>query len=153
LTTEWLADPRLGKKLKKRLEDLESHVARSVAATDQSVALQTPPQPADETVPGGQHTPQCTEQDTQSPQYTTQTSSPPPTAMRSGTLPLVSIDTAPTPLESFFTPCPTPTFSDYSTEYFGFPLVSPHEHRVSENSSPFSAGYAAMAGFCRSALG
>jgi hypothetical protein len=151
-TTEWLADPRQGKKLKKRLEDIEYRVARSAAATDQSV-VQNPPQSADETVPGGQRTLQCTGQDTQLPQYTVQTSSPPPTAMRSGPVPLVSIDTAPTPLESFFTPCSTPTFSDYSTEYFRFPLVSPHEHRVCEDSSPFSAGYAAMAGFCRSALG
>ena len=127
-TTEWRADPRLSKKLKKRLEELESRGARSAAAIDQCVALQIPPQSADETAPGGQRTPQCTERDTLSPH--TQTPSPPPTPMRSEPPPPVSIDAAPTTLESFSKPCSTPTFSDCFTEYLGFLLVSPHVNVV-----------------------
>lgn len=153
MTTERQADTRLGKKLKKKLEDLKSRVALSAAATDQTALVESSPPPADETVRGGQHTPGHAECNVQPPRYTTQTSSPPLTPLCADLAPPLSVEAAPTPLESFFAPCFTMPHLDYPTELLGHPPVHPHEHHVYEDSSPFSAGYEAMTGSRRSALG
>ena len=145
LTIGRLADPCLGKKLK-------ASVARAAAARDRSVAQRGPLKPADETVPDSQHASPCRKRATPSPQQIAHTSNPPPSSLRSAPASVMSIDTTLTQLESLSVVCPTPIFSDSYTNYLGFPLLPRHRQCLCENSSPFRAGYAAMAGCCCSAL-
>lgn len=140
-------------KLKKKLEDLQGRVAHDSDAGDQSAGSHSTPRVPCQSCSGSRYTPPDVECYFTAPMYTEARSVSPTLCLSSDSTAPTSDFAASTPLEPLFTSYVTPTHSTHPSTLLDPSHPLTNRYTVDEEISPFSAGYAEMAGNGSSVMG